>query len=337
MELIFPWFLYVGIVVLVILCILKFINRIKYKRGKRVANTGFVEETSLFKQLYLKYKILSNAAIICLLIAIATGFVLMSRPAKAEEISTDIRNRDIFICMDISDSVDELNVEMCDKLKEVVEELDGERFGITIFNAKSVLLVPLTTDYEYVMETLDKLKASFEKNILMSSPDYEYSMDDFTDDVYNYKYEGTLSYAGSSLIGDGLASCLYSFPDLGTNSERSRLIIFTTDNELNGTPYVTLEEAAKLCKKNDVKVFAVSPDNIVDEDTFKSSIEDTGGEYYRFTSSNVFDDLINDIEATRTSDMKKVEIRVFDQPQTLFICMLIFVSAYFLLSRKVKL
>ena len=108
MELIFPWFLYVGIVVLVILCILKFINRIKYKRGKRVANTGFVEETSLFKQLYLKYKILSNAAIICLLIAIATGFVLMSRPAKAEEISTDIRNRDIFICMDISDSVDEL-------------------------------------------------------------------------------------------------------------------------------------------------------------------------------------------------------------------------------------
>ena len=81
--------------------------------------------------------------------------------------------------MDISSSVDELNVELCAKLKEVVRRLDGERFGITIFNAKSVLLVPLTNDYEYVLGTLDKLEKSFEVSFISEIDDYFYSDDCF--------------------------------------------------------------------------------------------------------------------------------------------------------------
>lgn len=336
MELIYPWIAYIGAIVFVVLFLFRRGKKSAYKEGKKVANIDYVEETKLYKKLSRQYKIYSSMALISLLLAIGCGFLLLSRPARVEQVNTELRNRDIFLCMDISSSVDELNVEMCAELKEVVRKLDGERFGITIFNAKSVLLVPLTNDYEYVLETLDKLEESFKESIKMSEDDFDFFSDDIDYDLYNYKYEGTLSEEGSSLIGDGLASCLYNFPDLTENSERSRLIIFTTDNELNGTPYVTLEEAARLCKKNEVKVFAIAPDNVVEEDIFKSSIESTGGHYYKSTSKKVFDNLIKDIEETKTSAMNKVETLIYDQPQIVFVCMVVFIGIYFVLSRRIK-
>lgn len=337
MKLIYPWVIAVGVVVLFVLSVFGRRAKTTYKEGKKVANTEFIEETELYKKLKRQYHIFSAMALLCLFVSIFCGFVLLSRPAKVEQVNTELQNRDIFLCMDISSSVDGLNVELCEELKQVVRQLDGERFGITIFNAKSVLLVPLTNDYEYVLETLDKLSDSFKESIKLEENDYDFFDEDLDFGLYNYKYEGTLSEEGSSLIGDGLASCLYNFPDLTGNTERSRMIIFTTDNELNGTPLVTLEEATKLCKKNEVKVFAVAPEHIVDEDSFQSSIESTGGKYYKSTSSRVFDDLIDDIEETETSAMNKVETIIYDQPQMVFVCMVIFIGLYFVLSRKVKL
>lgn len=336
MELTYPWVIYIGIPVLVVLSIIRVNRKSVFKEGKKVANTDFVEQTDLYKKLKLQYKIFGTAALVCLLLAIAFGFVLLSRPSKVEQINTELRNRDIFLCMDISSSVDELNVEMCAELKNVVKKLDGERFGITIFNAKSVLLVPLTDDYDYVLETLDKLEESFEVSLGALDDDYYYS-DDFDYEMYFYKYEGTLSDDASSLIGDGLASCLYNYPDLTENPDRSRLIIFTTDNELNGTPYVPLDEATRLCAKNDVKVFAIAPDNVVDEKEFKSCVESTGGAYYRSSDRGAYDQLIKDIEKTEASVLNKIETLVYDQPEIMFICMVIFIGLYFIFSRKVKL
>ena len=335
MVLVFPWALYIGIPVMIILCLLRFKKKTGYEQGKRVANTSLVEETDQYKKLYRKYKILSGAAMLALLAGMGIGWVLLARPAKVDTLSPEIRNRDIFLCMDISDSVDELNLNMCDKLKDVIKELKGERFGITIFNGQSVLLVPLTTDYQYVLDTLDALKAAFNDSIKRS--DFDYFVEDMDWSTYHYKYEGTLAEEGSSFIGDGLASCLYSFPDLETNKERSRMIIFTTDNELNGEPYVTLEEAAGLCKKNDVRVFAIAPENVTDESTFKRAIESTDGGYYKSTSSNAYDQLTADIKKTGTSAMAQTETVITDQPKALFIGLVVCMGIYFLLSRKVRL
>lgn len=334
-----PWVLYIGVPVVIILCLLRFKKKGQYKDGKKVANTSLVEETACFKKLYREYKILSGLAMVSLLVAIAISWVLLSRPAKIDTVSPEIHNRDIFLCMDISDSVDELNLDMCDELKKVVEELNGERFGITIFNGQSVLLVPLTTDYQYVLDTLDSMKVSFEDSIKRSDPYFNLFDSDIDWSTYYYKYEGTLAEEGSSFIGDGLASALYSFPDLETNKERSRMIIFTTDNQLNGEPYVTLEQAAGLCKKNDVKVFAIAPENVTDESTFKNAIESTGGGYYKSTSSKAYKQLVEDIKKTDTSlsGIKQTETRITDQPEVLFIWMLICVGVYLVLSRKLRL
>ncbi len=325
--------LYIGLPIVIVLTFWKWKKNDVFQKGRKVANTSFVEETPYYKKLIRQYKFFCIITFGSLWIAIVICVVMLARPAKIDIIHPDIHNRDIFLCMDISDSVDELNLDICDELRNVVKELDGERFGISIFNGQSVLLVPLTSDYDYVLRTLDKLEASFEYSL-----DSDYDDDDLDSfEIYQYKYEGTLSDRGSSFIGDGLASCLYSFPDLKENKERSRLIVFTTDNELNGTPLVPLEEAARLCKKNDVKVFAIAPENVTDEASFKKSIESTGGKYYRVNSSRIFDELVDDIQKTDTSVMEDVKIVISDQPETLFICLLMLISIYFIFSRKVKL
>lgn len=337
MALVFPWVLYIGVPVMIVLVLFRVKKKDTYQNGKMVANTSLIEETDYYKKLYREYKILSGIAMFALLAAIAIGWILIARPAKIDTVSPKIRNRDIFLCMDISDSVDELNLDMCEHLKAVVKELNGERFGITMFNGRSVLLVPLTTDYQYVLDTLDSLKTCFQDSIDRNNWDIDSFMDDSDWNSFYYKYEGTIAEEGSSFIGDGLASCLYSFPDLETNTERSRMIIFTTDNELNGEPYVTLEEAAGLCKKNDVKVFAIAPETVTDESVFKRAVESTGGGYYKSTSAKAYGQLIADIKKTGTSAMEQTQTMLTDQPETLFIALLVCVGVYFLLSRKVKL
>lgn len=333
MELVFPLAIYVGVPFTIVLLFIGRKKKSPYTQGKKVANTSFVEDTPLYKQLLQTYKCFRFLALGSLWIAIILGVIMLARPARIEKINPDIHNRDIFICMDISDSVDELNLQICDKLREVVNNLDGERFGISIFNGRSVLLVPLTTDYEYVMETLNKLEASFDYSI---NRDFENEDWDLYS-LYMYKHEGTMSDYGSSFIGDGLASCLYSFPDLTENTERSRLIIFTTDNELNGTPLVTVEEAAALCRKNDVKVFAVTPEDIIDQESFQKAMNSTGGGYYECSSPKIFDELTEDIKLTETSAMEDIRTVITDQPKVLFILLLIAISAHFIFSRKVKL
>lgn len=337
MALVNPWVLYIGVPVVIFLSLLRLKKKGQFKEGKRVANTSLIEETAYFKQLYREYKVLCAIALISLLGAIAICWFLMSRPAKIDTVSPEIHNRDIFLCMDISDSVDTLNLDMCDELKQVVEELNGERFGITIFNGQSVLLVPLTNDYQYIMDTLDSMKVAFEDSIKRS--DWNFDYDDIDWSTYYYKYEGTIAEEGSSFIGDGLASALYSFPDLENNDERSRMIIFTTDNELNGEPYISVEDAAALCKKNDVKVFAIAPEQVADESTFKRAIEGTGGGYYKASSSKAYKQLVEDIKKTETSlaGIQQTETTITDKPEALFIWMLICIGVYLVISRKLSL
>lgn len=335
MALVNPWVLYIGIPILVVLCLLRFKKKKQFKDGKRVANTGLIEETDYFKKLYRQYKILRRVAMFSMLVAVGIGFVMLSRPAKIESLNPEIHNRDIFLCMDVSSSVDELNRDICEELKKVVEELDGERFGITIFNGQSVLLVPLTNDYQYVLETLDMLGKGFEMSI---ESDYELNiLNDLDMELFRYMYEGTLADEGSSIIGDGLASALYSFPDLENNG-RSRMIIFTTDNDLRGEPTVTVEQAAELCGKNEVKVFAIAPENVVDENTFKRAMEKTGGGYYKSTEKKAYDQLVEDIKKTNNSvvGIKTTETQITDRPEELFIWMLVCLGVYFVISKKLK-
>ena len=334
MELKYPFILCIGIVFIIILIIINFKKKKKYKDGVKIANTKFLKNDSYYNSVIKKYKILSYSTIVVFVLSIIFCFVLMSRPQKYDVTNSNIYNRDIFLCMDISTSVDELNEELVGKLKEVVSKMKGERFGISIFNTSSVVLVPLTDDYDYVLSVLDTLKES-----LQNSTGKDYSSDNFLY-LSSYISSGTLvgnTQRGSSLIGDGLASCAYNFTNLDEN--RSRIIIFSTDNDMAGKPILSLQDAAQICKDKNIKVFGVAPDKIYDKDRneFEMAVKKTGGNLYVGSKTDTVKNIVSSIESQEKNLLKnKKEFKKIDVPQIPFILLVISLIILAILNRKVN-
>lgn len=336
MELRYPFVII--IVIFIIICFFLLVKRKdnKYVKGSKIANTHFIKDTDYYKKKIHEYKIIKKLAIIMFAIAIICSTILISRLAKIETTNINQYNRDIFLCMDVSSSVDQLNIELIDNLKKTVKKLHGERFGISIFNTSSVVLVPLTDDYDYVINILDEIKKSIKLNNKTSS--YSYSDSEYFY-VRNYIYSGTLEgneTRGSSLIGDGLASCVYSFSNL--DEDRTRIIVFSTDNDLEGTPIVTLDKAAKISRSRGVKVFGIGTKKMKDENRleFKSSVEKTGGKFYQHSTSTV-NNIVNNIEKTSKSLLEnQSQTKELDIPQIPFIILIIAISFVILLSKKVS-
>ena len=306
-------------------------KKTKFEHGSKIANTSFIKNTDYYKSKMKKYSIIVKLLKGCSLVSILVSIILIGRLAKVEKLNLNEYNRDIFLCMDVSASVDELNLELVETLKNTVKSLKGERFGISIFNTSSVTLVPLTDDYDYVIDTLDTIKKSIEYNNL------EVSYDDYDFYLKNYIISGTLegnTQRGSSLIGDGLASCVYSFSNL--EEDRTRIIIFTTDNALEGSPLVTLDNAAKISRQNGVKVFGIGTEFTKDESSFKEAIESTRGKYYKYSPSTT-GEIVRDIEKTSKSLLDNDYItKVLDIPEIPFAILLISVTFLIILKRKVQ-
>lgn len=326
------------LVPILIILFFKFINNknIKQTAESKIANTSYLKETEYYKKLLKKYKILKVIIITSFIIAISTATILASRLSKVETRQENDYKRDIMLCMDVSASVDELNLELVKNLKNTVNTLKGERFGISIFNTSSVLVSPLTDDYNFILNALDEIEKS-----LIANNSMDYSKYNASDYFYirNYIYSGTLEgneSRGSSLIGDGLASCIYKFPKLD-EEKRTRIVIFSTDNDLAGKPIVTLDKAALIAKKKNVKVFGIGTTIMKNKDKqeFESAVKQTGGKFYTQSSSNL-KNIVNDIEKTSKSLIKgKTETKELDIPEIPFILLLISSTLIILISKKV--
>lgn len=329
------------VIILLIAFLLFNINkgRKSYGSGKRIVNNFNLDDDPYFKKKLVKYKIYTFALIAAFILSIAVCFFMLARPYKTQSHSEKLYNRDILLCIDISTSVDALNMNLVDELKDTVSQLDGERFGIVIFNTSPVTVIPLTNDYEYIVEQLDLIKESLKSRISYNDG---YDYDDIVEYLYMDQYisSGTLvgnAERGSSLIGDGLASAAYEFSD--ENNERTKIIIFTSDNDLQGTPLFTLEEAAKVCKENDITVFGVGTKEMYEEnmEEMKSAVESTGGKFFLEESSGTFDQIVTEIEKLSKSLLsEKTEIKEIEIVETPFVILLLLVSTMILLVKITK-
>lgn len=340
MELRYPFVLILGIIAIILLVILTKKKIKNYDNGHKIANTKYLKQHSYYKERLKKYNTLINIIKLLCLTTVFISVFLLSRMAKIETVNTSEYNRDIYLCMDVSDSVNELNLEIVKNMKETVKSLKEERFGISIFNSSNVILVPLTDDYEYVLDTLEKLEKAIEVRV---NYDFEAEYDSKEYNKYRegttYLMEGTIEGSdlrGSSLIGDGLASCVYSFPKL-EEEERTRIIIFSTDNELAGKPLVTLDEAADISIKKKVTVYGIGTTvmSTKDRDEFKRAVEKTGGEFYEESKSSVKSIVKNIEKHTKTLREKEDETYKIDIPQLPFIMLIISFIILIYLETKV--
>lgn len=340
MELKNQFVIYIGIAVLVLIFISMFIKLNKkenYKGGKKVANTLYTKDEPYFKKKMLMYRILSIFLIASCVMGILISFFMLARPYKTKTVDKEKYSRDIILCIDVSTSVDYLNKNLVEELKETVNNLKGERFGIVIFNASPVLLAPLTDDYEFIIEQLDLIEQSLDMRIGFNEggdlPENWLYLD-------TYISGGTLVGAeerGSSLIGDGLAASVYDFSDL--EEERTRIIIFSTDNDLQGTPIVTLDEASDICKENNVTVFGVGTKEMteVNKQSMRNAVVNTGGEFYLEEESGTFGQIVSEIEKKSKNLVKgSTEIQEIELVEIPFILLLFSVMAMIVLTKISK-
>ena len=335
MEIKYPFILITIPVILITYLIFNRKKKDNYTSGSKIANTDYIKKSKYYKNRIQKYKFIKITTITFFLSAIVSSTLLLSRISKIDTYNNELYNRDIFLCMDVSASVDELNIELIDSLKKTVTKLHGERFGISIFNTSSIVLVPLTDDYEYITNTLDQIKKSIKVNNPMNYGTY--NGDDYLY-ISSYIYSGTIEgneQRGSSLIGDGLASCVYSFSNL--NEDRTKIIIFSTDNDLAGTPLFTLDKAAQLSKNKGIKVFGIGTKIMKDTNrkSFQNSVVKTGGKYYDHSKSTV-NSIVDDIEKTSKSLLKNnTTTKDIDLPEIPFIILIISIFGFIYMSKKV--
>jgi hypothetical protein len=234
------------------------------------------------------------AATACALLLVSTA-VAAARPVDVATTRPEQHNRDIMLCLDASGSMSSADAAVVDVFSGLASKFDGERVGLTIFDSSAIQVFPLTDDYAYVQEQLKLAKGAFDGKPGSSG---------FLD--------GTWSGRGSSLIGDGLASCLNSFAgSAGTGStapQRSRSVVLATDNFLSGEPIMTLDQAARLAKDRSVHVYALNPGDLdygagPDQPgaRLRAAAESTGGSYYALDNPDAVAGIVAAVEKTETA------------------------------------
>lgn len=247
------------------------------------------------------------------LVAAVFGGVVAARPMASATVQPVSTSRDIMLCLDVSGSMSDVDVEVLSVFNELLSGFEGERIGLTIFNSSPVQVFPLTDDYDFIRTHLESVRSSF----------------DYVDEIPEH-WLGTLNGAGASLIGDGLAACAMRFDH--HDEERSRSIILATDNELAGASIVSLQEAADYAASVGVRVFALNPVQGVDaavSDELVAAAESTGGRAYGLRDTTTVADIVSDVQEQEAAELRGEAQVVWTDAPDLWIAVLIVLTLGF--------
>ena len=268
-----PWLL--GVAVVAVLVALRVRRERAASRDRLpVAHAERLTALPAYRRALAAYRALVVGLVACILVTVALAAVLTARPATVTLTKPELHNRDIVLCLDVSGSMISYDQAVLDVFDTLTQEFTGERISLVVFNASAVTYFPLTSDYGEE-----------------ESPSY---------------LDGTLLGNGSSLVGDGLASCVTKFDR--TQDERSRSVILVTDNFIAGEQIFTLPEAAALAVDRGVRVYGINPGDSAEKDylqeyavEFEKAMDDSGGAYYPLDDPAVVPSVVSAIEAEQAA------------------------------------
>lgn len=273
---------------------------VAHPAGQPVARTARLKQLPRYRQLVgiqLRWLLIE---LVCVGIAGLGAVLVVARPAWVNLDSREMRNRDVMLCLDVSRSMGETDAAVIASYQELVTKLQGERIGFTVFDSSSAMVFPLTDDYTFISEqlehSLEALKNPLQDPVISST---------------------SVGNRGASLIGDGLASCLLAFDR--PEEQRSRTVVFATDNSLYGQPLFSLAEAFDRAADGQVLVYAVVPSWMEAQHRaeLESNVRRTGGETLTLNPADARVNLTiaRGIEnSQRRAIMTLPSARSFDQP-----------------------
>ena len=247
-----------------------------------IANVSHAAASPVFRRLRRRYHSLVGIELASLSLVGLAAVGLTMRPLGEHRDDREVANRDVMLCLDVSGSMINLDADVLAGFATLAAGLHGERIGLTIFNGSAVSVFPLTDDSDYIADTLAESATLLVEHKQLF-------------------VEGT-NEGGSSLIGDGLASCVLRFDRLDT--KRSRSIVFVTDNMRAGSPIMTLEQAGEFAAERDIRVYAIAAEHTPEFAgvTLAEVATGTGGATFQMTGQHTADSVIAEIgklEATR--------------------------------------
>ena len=270
-----------------------------------VANSRYMDRIPSFVRAQRMARAVWALQVAIAVLAVLAASVLSGRIAS-ERISTpEFSSRDIVLCLDVSGSMYEYDTEILSTFAELVDTFEGERVALSIFNSTSRTVFPLTNDYDLVQRELEAGAEAIdfdEFGYRLGNRDYS------EDEVRQYVefVDGTRGIADeASVIPDGLASCAQEFDQ--AEEDRSRSIIFATDNELNGDPIFTLQEAAERVAARDIDLYTFYPGayecgpQCYEE--LKTTTEEQGGELHESSDPEAIPSIINQIQKSQAEAM----------------------------------
>lgn len=323
MEVKYPWVIYAALGLLALALLVGIAlgwARRRHDRagdGVAVARAERIRTLPAFKTAVNK-RMLGLASVLTLgIVALMLAGVVAARPQSLKTVDQVASHRDIVLCLDVSGSMIWTNEQVLKTFVDLAKEFEGERLGLTIWNSNAVQVFPLTSDYSFIEEQL---------TLAWKGDHYEQTAGTYLP-----------TSGGSSLIGDGLASCVLSFdhPD----KDRSRSIIFSTDNQLAGIPIVSLQEAADMATEKDVRVFALTPDALhwQESQELGAAAQSTGGQIYELTSNRTVGQIAADVRKEAVAELRgKPQTVSTDVPGPWIVALLLATGAFIIVLERVK-
>ena len=231
-----------------------------------------------------------------------TGSILLgARPTEPVIVQPDRNGRDIMLCLDVSASMDPWNRQVVDSFRQLLDGLNGERIGLTIFSGLAVTVFPLTDDYQYVDTKLDEAEAAF------------------TGDSFDYFVGAEALALRASQSGDGLMSCLQRMTV--NRDKRARAVVLATDNDPVGRGIFVLPEAAESAARGGVVVYGIGTPDMKPKQSeeFAAAAASTGGAMTVVQDGEGVDDLVRAIQKLERDRLRPVPTGVVvDDPATPF-------------------
>ncbi len=235
------------------------------------------------------------------MVAVAAIVVALARPqssSSGQNVTTE--GIDIVISLDISASMlaEDLKPNRLKAAKKVAENFidarPNDRIGLVVFSGESFTQCPLTTDHAVL------------KNL------------------FNGIESGML--ADGTAIGEGLATAVNRIRE---SKAKSKVIILLTDG-VNNTGSIAPETAGEIAKTFGIRVytigvgtrgmapypfstpFGIQYQNVevqIDEPALKQIAEETGGKYFRATSTAQLKEIYSDIDKLEKTKIDVTEFR----------------------------
>jgi Ca-activated chloride channel family protein len=228
----------------------------------------------------------------------ALGVIALARPqAVMKGEASKARGIDIMIALDTSGSMRALDFDPLDRMaaakraaKNFIEHRKYDRIGLVAFAGVAMLQCPLTLDYGALLEFLDQVEVG-------------------------------VTTTENTAIGTAIATAVNH---LKKSTAKSKIIVLMTDGRNNSGEIDPLT-AAKAAATLGIKIYTIGVgirgqsvipvqhpifgrqlvpiEEDLDEPSLNQIAQETGGHYYRATSTREFDDIYDQIDKLEKSEI----------------------------------